>query len=439
MKDENITVSYSNNEEELNKESKFGEAYLAHKKQKKLVALLVAGAILVSGSAIGIKMASKKKNIEEPQTTTTMQDNQNEVKLLLSEDFDINNKDAVEKRAKEIFSYMNKESNDSNNKLEITEKDVVNLLYYFNEKYENIDFGNRTNKEAKFKYLQEMGLRIYDLLFQNVVDDVRVMTEEVDGNVTSKVKEDNEIFAYMFIAKGINETNSDKQIAINYAKIVYEQLEDIKNGNVKDFASGADKFYNIVKSIKDNKNMSDESHILLIDDSKTKYPLFASGLSKEQIAYLKEETQNNYLNLVGFKAAKALGISTETIEDCKKSKETEKYVASDAAKANALIGNVVGETKTSVQSKGGEKVRTESKVISEGTTKVETHTFIATPEITTGTYTVVEPGGEVIGEIDYTYVDDNDDWKNYIDEEITTNKDEQPTYIIVDQGGKKLN
>ena len=439
MKDENVTVSYTNNEE-VNEPSKFEEAYQAHERQKKaqsIISLIAAGAILVGGTTLAIKMKSKKVPVD-PEITTTMVDNQNEVKLLLSEDFDINNKDAVEKRAKEIFSYMNKESNDSNKSLEITINDIKNILYCFNDRPLNIIFQDSLTEEAKFKYLQELLVRYYELLCQNLYDDSFVLVEEIDGNVKSKVKDDNEIFAYMFMAKGEKEANSDKQIAINYAKIVYEQLEDIKNGNVKDFSKNAEDFYNFIEKFRNNKSISNNLHVLIKYDIQSKYPMFRKYLNKNQIEELLRK-DNNYVNIIMSQLAQKLGISEYKNDGCDPVLESNSYVASDAAKANALIGGVVGEAKTSVESKGGQKVRTESKVISQGTTKVESHTFIAKPEVTTGTYTVVEPGGKVIGEIDYTYVDDNDDWKKYLDEETTTKKDEQPTYIIVDQGGKKLN
>ena len=99
------------------------QSYESQKKRNAIIAALVAGATLLTGS-IGIAThANKNKKPVVDETTTEITTNAEDVNLYLSADFDINNADQVKKRAEEIYAISDKS---------VTVNEIINLIYYFN-------------------------------------------------------------------------------------------------------------------------------------------------------------------------------------------------------------------------------------------------------------------------------------------------------------------
>ena len=431
-----------------------------------LAGLIAAGFV----GAYALKKLRKPVN-PEPITTLTETEPETEVEidhgnLILWEDFDINNKDEVRQRAQAIYDISEK-------KYSVDE--IVNIIYYFNEKYDNITFKSDASSEDKFKYLQNLAIHLSDLLDDNLKDDLDRMYSLLDkdnGEDTVLSKDDHEIYAYMFMpsnTKVVTETmtgekvefnlgnKGDKDIAIALALEVEKQLDAIKDGNTSSFSNNAKNFFVIVEQIGNLKDTPDGYMVLMIDDYKTKYPLYGNNFTKEQQEVLNETTQNNYLNTIGFAAAKATGASF----DARKHKgqeitpQTEKYVAADKKKAEEGQTTVTFSEKKVIE-QGGKKVETSSKqtIVTPGTTKVETFTFLASTTKSDTTFTTIyEPGGLLVSESE-VYVDadakDAEKYATEVVEESTTKFDEQnitttkfvdsetTTLIVLDEGGQKV-
>ncbi len=424
--------------------------------------LTLAGLIGVGLATSAVVKRHKKPVIEpEPIVQETELVTEPEIdhgNLILWEDFDIDNADEVRKRAQAIYDISEK-------KYSVDE--IVNMIYYFNEKHEKIVFKNGASKEEKFKYLQNLAIHLSSLLSNNLQDDLDRMYSLLDKeNMEDDVlaNEDSEIYAYMFMAGNKRleaETMTGEKVdididdkgakgyAIALALEVEAQLDAIKNGNVEVFKNNAESFYKIVEEINNLKNTSDGYMVLMIDDYKAKYPLYGDSFTKEQKEVLMNTTQNNYLNSLGFEASKKTGASYDANKGnhAVTTPVTERAVVTDRVNANKRETTTRKFETPAVIDEGGKKVTTSRQVIvSPGTTKVETTTFIAstTKPITTET-TIIEKGGEVVSE---SYVDqDAIDAERYatepsteIDEQNSTTKyvDADSTTFVIEEGGIRL-
>lgn len=412
----------------LNHKGSMYQPFSVQKKKQTFIALITAAVITITG-AVGGVFASRKVEEKKNETKTSEFSNIDESLyegLILTDDFDINDKDAVKKRATEIYNISDKS---------ISIEEIMNLIYYFNSSYDKLLFkGNATNEE-KFEAIQNYALEVYNLLKQNLADDTQGLYAVISGEDKLELKEnDFEIYSYMFVAQGKGVTNSDKELLIKLAKVTNEQLNDIKENNEKDFESNANNFYMSLKEIKENKKVSDGVRVLGIYDAKSKSSVFE--LTGTQKKYVNENSQNNYLNAIGFEATKKVGAYKDVQAGGDYGKDltptTEGYVAKDKEKAEAIVnnsGNKKEENTTKIIDKGGKKVTTEQQVITKpSTTKVEKHTFVVVPEVPTGTITEIVTGGQVISE---EYVDsDVLDAEKYVDQENET--------YVVDQGGVSI-
>ena len=430
--------------------------------------LTLAG--LLAAGLIGAHAIKKlKKPVEIPEASSiTETEPETEVQmdhgnLILWEDFDIENKDEVRKRAQAIYDISEK-------KYSVDE--IVNMIYYFNGKSEYIVFPNGNSEDAKFKYLQNLGIHISDLLDDNLQDDLDRMYSLLDKEKEEDdvlANDDYEIYAYMFMASDktlVAESMSGEQVeftakgpktyAIELALEVEKQLDAIRDGNVESFDSNAQGFYTISSEITKLKDAPDGYMVIMIDDYKTKLSLYpGDAFTKEQKSFFEDTKQDNYLNSLGFDASKKTGASYDANKGNKATTTpvTERRVEADKAKAENRP-----EAKTTVKLKepvvleqGGKKVTTSKQtIVTPGTTKVEVFTFVAstTKPVTTET-TIIEKGGEVVSE---RYVDsDAKDAEKYATEvvtEPTTQIDEQnttkyvdsesTTVIVLDEGGQKV-
>ena len=365
--------------------------YVPNRLGKKITAGITAAAILVGGTLIAKLTIKNKRDLTEDTSSTSISTTVNyksQYGLVLTEDFNINNTDEVRKRAKDIYELSEKE---------YTVEDIINMIYLINNSVDKIKLTGM-DEEEKFRYLQKLATGLYDVISDNLIDDANALTS-LNSNQKSNVKNDTEIFSYMFIANG-----KGKEEAINLAIIVNKQLNDIKNGNTSSFKENADKFYGFSKTIYSNKSKyPDGVLIVLIDDIKSKIPVM--GLSKQQGADLSKEEQNVDINKVWFDAADKLGAYIEADADCEtKVKHTtnhEKYEANDASKAQAIVNSNTKSNTTKKVDNGGTPVRTEkvtqksSKPI---TTREETSEFVVPVVTTKPTTTIVDQGGKVVEE-----------------------------------------
>ena len=405
------------------------QSYESQKKRNAIIAALVAGATLLTGS-IGIAThANKNKKPVVDETTTEITTNAEDVNLYLSADFDINNADQVKKRAEEIYAISDKS---------VTVNEIINLIYYFNGAYDKLTFAKNATDEDKFEAIQEYSIKLHKLLSCNVKDDTAKLTDE-----EAVVLEDKEIYAYMFM-DGKTDPEA-KALAKKLANEVDKQLVDIKNNNSLNYESNADNYYAIVKEVKGSKNLKDGSMVLLIIDSKTKAPLYGKYLTEEELKEINKNDQNNYLNTIGFEAAKkndaykeAAGAEQKTTTPI-----TEKYKEEDKKDADKKVPSTTQKLKEPVKvDNGGVKlpsIKIEIPTKKPTTTRVETSTFIEKPEASTGSWTEVITGGEVVSE---SYVDADKELAEKLEQEATIPEedvtqvyiDEESTYVI-DQGG----
>ena len=231
-----------------------------------------------------------------------------------------------------------------------------------------------------------------------------------------------------------------KALAKKLASEVDKQLVDIKNNNSLNYGANADSYYLIVKEIKGSKTLKDGSMVLLITDLKTKAPLYGDYLTKEELTEINKNDQNNYINTIGFEAAKKNGAYKEAAgaEQKTTTPTTEKYVEKDKVEADKKVPSTTQKLEKPVEvDKGGKPVGTSKAPVTTKkptTTKVEKSTFKATlPQgVTEGTVTEIITGGTVIGE---SYVDSDKDLANNMEEGVTeVYIDEESTYVV-EQGG----
>ena len=389
-------------------------------KGKKIVATVLAGAVILTGGTLVAKLNTKGASNTPTTTTSTTQPKEDPYKgsgLILTDNFDINNKEQVKQRAEDIYKISDKS---------VSVNDIIDLIYFFNGKYELLSFKDVTDKEKKFKLIQDLDNKLAKLLSMNLSDDERALIAIV-GEGEIELKEDSEIYAYMFMSGQTEKQKTDKDAAIKLAMIINTQLNDIEQGNEENFETNKEMFYDMIVNINNSDTLSDHAIVLLVYEKGAKRTVF-TGFTKEQIEELNKNTHNPALNRICFAAVKEVDAYMEASNGGKVTtrKTGESYVASDKKDAEKYINTDKNDSTTKIVDKGGKPVTTSKQVIVKpGTTKVEEHTFIVKPEVTTGKYTEVITGGEVVEEF---YEEDAKDADKYVDADVQTT-------IILEQGG----
>ena len=327
-----------------------------HLKAKQVLAGILATAAVVTGGVFAGKAMKKKgNNIVSPTAVVTEFTENKVIESGLNSDFDINDAKAVQERAEAIYAISKKE---------ISVKDIMNLIYLANEEFESIDFGSATTDADKYKFLQELILKIEGLLGDNVPGYVNVLA----GN--QETAEGEFVHSAYLLAKD----SEGKRLAIELENVVEEQKENIINGATDKYEATSKKYIDvmnrILKAIKEGKLTNGEA-THTTKDHKAKFPLVSTYISKigeyQNIVAELDKNLASYTNLLGQAAVARLGIQA-AVEDLERNfKQTpvgSSYNASDAKEAQAIIGDQ-GE-KTIEEQPGGVDLGKEQEVLSEG-------------------------------------------------------------------------
>lgn len=348
-------------------------------KRTKIKAWILALSFVLG--SVGITSCSYNKNKEETPTkvSDTNKDNQDS-DLLLVEDFDINDKDAVRKRAEEIYKISEKD---------YTVDEIENMIYITANKFENFEFSSSTLTEnQKFEEIQYYmtGLNksgtnsVFD---DNIADEVNQAERISSSSSTIILPTDDEyVHSYMF---DYNEDKS-KEVAKDLARIVNKQKEllEAKDTPIEELEKNADLYYDAVEAFYKNKDVSNEEFCTIDDSIADQLPLFTHFLSKKKVEQLEKQhrdlTKNN---IVGSELAEAMGIDLSNLEPCDEHTTTPDgnyYNTPEIKEANAnetkkKYSKEEGATAPGAD-KGGKHIGT--------VTKTEDGTYTTRVEVTTG-------------------------------------------------------
>lgn len=357
--------------------------------KKKITSLITAGALIITGSA-GIAHLSKKndnKNVDISTTTsvsTTVTDSpvvKDELfkQLKLTANFDINDKAAVKKRAKAIYELSEKE---------VSVGTIVNLIYLINGKYKRINF---SGKEFGAKDLQNLFVSLTRLL-----DDNMTALEKKQIGENWKPNYNGTIYAYMFMAK-MQPNTSDyvvtKQEAIESAKIVEEQKNNIKKNKKGNYSKTAVKYYELFNVLRNKIDKSKNAKVIagypyvFFRDYTCKNVIMTAYLSKEEQDKIDENYTETYAGkLTGF-VEEAFNISLQKeIQEAIASGQFgydvpnfgSSYNSSDAKNADSQIDATRVSTRDVIDS-GGREVTSYSERVNTPTTSVTRESYTVTP------------------------------------------------------------
>lgn len=373
-------------------------SYVPNEKGKKITAAITAVAILVGGTLIARLSTKDKRHVEDngSSSISTTVDYENQYGLKLTNDFDINDSNAVRQRAKAIYELSDKK---------YTIEDIMNMIYLVNSATDKIKLDSM-NEEEKFEYLQKLATGLYEILLTNTdnySDAYKDLYTKEDIEKTT-IENTNTIYSYMFIASG-----KGKEDAINLAIVVNKQINNIKNGDKSNIEDTANKFYTQAKLIYSNKSSYPDGVLVsLVDDIKSK--LIFMGISKEQAADLSKEYQNVDINTIWFNVANKVVAYKEADANCESkvnhTTNNEKDNANDKNSAERRENRPTKSSTTTKVASGGKPVRTEvvPKTTKKTTTRVVTSEFVVPVKTTNPTTTIVDQGGKVVEE---KYVDDD--------------------------------
>lgn len=369
------------------------------KKATGITAVLVAGSLVVSGVvAAALFKGNTVSNKTETTVETTIEDPLNSL-LILTEDFDINDKEAVNKRAKAIYALLENPIVVEDYK-EVQIEDIVNMIYILGEKYDTITYpSSAKTDEAKFEYLKYLCLAL-----GVVLDDDYIATKD-------NVKEKTIPCVYMFMSK---ETTA-KETAIEVARIYYKQRENIRNNDKDAMVKASEDYYKLYTSLETMKLGASEK-FALYEQFDAFNEMFTPYLTNKQAEDLEDAMgkASTSLNIVYQTAAKDLDISEMLNEgECEENKTpfSEVYKDSDAVIAdnNPAVKEENKNSTTKVVEEGGKPVsgsQGKQEVINTPTTKVENESFVVTsPDI--GTTTVTVSGNTVVEEETFVVNVDN--------------------------------
>lgn len=357
--------------------------------KKRGIAIALASVMTVTGIAAS---CARNNGSSDSETTTITETQTNSSTdefeaLYLSEDFNIDDENAVLKRANAIYDLSDRK---------ISVEDIVNMIYLINDKAGHISFASN-NDTKKYEYLQYLLKNIKELLNDHIAGYVNFQKNIINNK---KNKESNTsdlgslIHAYMLIASKSN----GKDLAIKMGQLVDEQANNIaETHDVDKMKSDSKKYYKLFKGLS-NEEMSNGEALVLLDDVQVKVSIMNVGLEKDQKDEMDNNKAHSYENLSGFDAVKKLKIDTENIVQGGHGHTTTPNEKSkdDASKIpnNNQIESGNGTTK---KVSGGKSVGKETKIIN-GRTTTKTHTtskIYSVPKTTKQTTT--KEGGKPVG------------------------------------------
>lgn len=390
--------------------------------KKGLIALGLAaimGASGIGGYAVG---HSDKKADNSITTTTAASDTGVEEEEITYEHvmynpYDINNE-------AEVKDLISKVKQATGVKLD------YKLLKYFNfnqVKPENAltreDYAGLTDDEAALK-ISGYAPIVYEAITDGLVSyyNLKVATLANDeknmslykNRILKNKKNINRVSVFTLVDKNSPAYTAvyDEETGLTYQEamdsLFDKELDDILNGNIKEYSANAKEFADLVRTFYADKKVKNEDKILVTEALKGIYMLFAEVLQtnyKEDYEFLSKEFQNHGLSFLYSSVMFELGFLQDTeYTDCfEKTKIGKEYNAEDAKKAGKLakaFGNNT-EASTSVikgkTKKSGGKHKTSQRKVQEGTTGKKKKTKEKHTEgVTEGTVTVTkEDGGKV--------------------------------------------
>ena len=392
---------------------------------KKAIALIVTGALVISGAVTAAVNFFKGNNNVDVDTSPTVGSQVTDPMaklLILTEPFDIDDENAVKSRANAIWEISEK-------KYDVL--DYANMIYILAGKKDGIQYPESAKTDAeKFKYLQKEVL----LLGSTLDDDLISYVEASSAGVPLKAKLKVVPAAYMFMAgkkvqadgkESLVATEGQKQ-AVELRKIIFAHKDNIIKNDKEALKTTAEKFYSFYKSV-ETMEISDSEKFALYKDIEATRILFTGNLTKEKAADIDSVAGiiAVYQNNIFEDAAKGLNIN-EILEEGNFGKDTtphtEGFNASDEQLADNLsgAGNDSSSEEKKVVEEGGKKPNNSTgkqEQINEPTTSVEKETFVApvtegnikvpnpdndsfVADITgSGQYVVEEEGNELVSEV----------------------------------------
>lgn len=287
------------------------------------IAAFLAGVIMLTAGGVGLGQYVKSRNdngiLTSDTTNPGVDDEQNNEVLdnKLLEDFDINDENAVNERADEIFALLDEQST---KEFEITKQDIINYIYMINEEYSKMTLPS--NDDVKnFEYIQKLVTRLVSILDDNlqVRRQALVMLnegQELDEEYMKQIDEESKKGA-VYVAYFIANSGEFKNLATDFYNLVEKQLNFDKDVDHKQISKD---YYKFLTEYNDTDLTSVQNWALLTDGD-AKNVLFTMHLTKNQQEELDKNKKRPDQNIMGFEIVKSLGIDTSKLEDCTKANE----------------------------------------------------------------------------------------------------------------------
>ena len=350
---------------------------------KKALATLSAFAIMAaSGTYVadtfGLIDAIKGTSISGPEQPGEA--NEDKEKTYVAQPFDINDDAAVEKRAKEILKvYKNADmyldfNIKTRKKVEL--KDIKNIIYILNDKYDKITLVDGWKDVQKYEYLEWLKKFMMELFATNTIEEVDILSGASNYDI-SKMSTDNYIWGTEVYATA----DTNKDLYEQMANLVITQVDLKKNGKDRaELEANAEKFYDLYKSVVDNKELSQSVRLGLLQEAGGKAGHFTPYLSKEKAKYIDKNNQRIVDNRTFDEIYDRLGLDPDALDCMTKQNTTipfgKSYNAGDAARANAAAGGSQKESK--VVDEGGKHQGTVKKGKKGGKVQGTTSTTVYT-------------------------------------------------------------
>ena len=330
---------------------------------KKALSVLSAAVLIIGGGAgiaqtTGLLDAIEGTSISGPEQPGEA--NNESEKTYLAEPFDINDPDAVEERAKEIYDTYKKApmytEKDVQNQKKAKLQDVINIIYILNGKYENVTFEKGTSDVQKYERLEWLKAFIERLYAANTIEEVNVIAG-IDGFNAEDMNFDDYINATDTYATA----DANKDIYENLANIVKTQVELKKsNAEESELKENANEFYKLYEEVVSNKELEEYVRYGFLQDAGAKAPHFTYYL--KQVEFVDKNSQRKVDNRTFDELYDYLELDPDELDCMTKANTTtpfgKKYNASDAKRANA---GQTTKNENEVIDKGGKKKGTVTK------------------------------------------------------------------------------
>ncbi len=393
-----------------------------HKKTKTattaFISLALAGALLVGATKVASNIKLKKDNdITNTSPETTMVTPESS-ELVLTDDFDINNPEEVSKRAEDIYNLSEKKC---------SVLDIKNSIYVINEVYDKITYPEDiSTDDKKFEYLQQLAL-LFGITLDDYLSDYVVTMDQILDDSNS-----NPIFAgttnpvpcaYMWMPQD----SEAKRLAIEIAKVYYEQRANIRNNNETAMTITANEYYNLYDKAK-TLELSTGNKIILFKQFSSINPLFTPLLSKEQA-----EELDGALGFITTATNKLFSAASENLDLSNILKENlesgtcgidisifdEYFVSVDRKDAESRV-EAISNQETTVINEGGKPATGSSgkqEVINDKVTTTVSESEFVVEIPNEGTSEEYIPGGEVVKEEPVTEPSTIYQTERYVDED----------------------